>query len=305
MIASSFGWTLQPPLIALRVGVAAVIAGAVGEMTGLERSYWAAAAAVLVLYQGLNWVLAMQRGIERTLGTMLGLILAAILSLFHPDGLALIGAIVLLQFVGQLFVRSNYALAVAFFTPMALLMAGPGSASVSDANELLLARGIDTIIGCGVGLAVLLATYRTGGATVRRALSEILAAAQATVPFLARGEVTTVEARTARRRLRSQAFDLILLYEEQAGGTESARGEADRAWPAIVAAQRLAFRILAACWEIEASGNAAKAPLDDDGCQARSRALESLQAGRVAAIPVSASDFLVPEIILLNESVTS
>jgi uncharacterized membrane protein YccC len=260
---------------------------------------------VLVLYQGLNWVLAMQRGFERTLGTMLGLILAAILGWLHPGGLALIGALVLLQFVGQLFVISNYAFSVAFFTPMALLMAGAATAAASDVNELLLARGLDTILGCGVGLAVLLATYRTGGATVRRALSETLAAAQSTLPFLARGEVTTIEARTARRRLRSQAFDLILLYEEQAGGTESARGEADRAWPAIVAAQRLAFRILAACWEIEASGNAAKAPLDDDGCQALSRALESLQAGRVAAIPVSSSDFLVPEIILLNESVTS
>ncbi|MBR0848434.1 FUSC family protein [Bradyrhizobium diazoefficiens] len=305
MIASSFAWTLQPPLIATRVGAAALIAGAAGVMIGLERSYWAAAAAVLVLYQGLNWVLAMQRGFERTLGTMLGLILAATLTWLHPGGVALIGCIVLLQFIGQLFVVSNYAFAVAFFTPMALLMAGPGSASVSDVNELLLARGLDTILGCAVGLAVLLVTYRTGGSTVRRAIAETLAAAKLVLPFLARGEVTTIEARTARRRLRSNAFGLILLYEEQAGGTGRARGEADRAWPAIVATQRLAFRILGACWEIEAAGNAAKAPLDDDDGQAIIRALESLQAGRVAAIPLVSSNFLVPEIILLNESVTS
>jgi hypothetical protein len=56
--------------------------------------------------------------------------------------------------------------------------------------------------------------------------------------------------------LRSNAFDLILLYEEQAGGTGRAREEADRTWPAIVVAQRLGFRILAACWEIEAAGDA-------------------------------------------------
>jgi hypothetical protein len=162
------------------------------------------------------------------------------------------------------------------------------------------------MIGCGVGLAVLLATYRTHSTTVRNALSKTLAAAKSVLPFLSRGEVTSAEARIARRRLRSDAFDLILLYEEQAGGTGRAREEADRTWPAIVAAQRLAFRILAACWEIEAAGDAGKAHghllLATDRAQAIVQALNSLQAGHATAIPRSASNFLVPEIIALNES---
>jgi hypothetical protein len=141
---------------------------------------------------------------------------------------------------------------------------------------------------------------------VSNALSEALAAAKSVLPFLSRGEVTTAEARVARRRLRSSAFDLILLYEEQAGGTKRARAEADRTWPAIVAAQRLAFRILAACWEIEAAGEAGKAcgPLlfGDEGEQAIVRVLNSLQVGHAAAVPRSASNFLLPEIIMLNES---
>ena len=66
---------------------------------------------------------ALQRGLERTVGTILGLIVAAVLTWLHPGGLALVGSIVVLQFAGQLFARSNYAFAVFFFTPMALLMA--------------------------------------------------------------------------------------------------------------------------------------------------------------------------------------
>ena len=305
MIAISFAWAVQPPRIALRVGAAALIAGSVGVLTGLERSYWAAAAAVLILHQGFNWVRAMQRGIERTFGTILGLIVAAIVSWLHPRGLAVVGCIAMLQFAGQLFVVSNHAFAVFFFTPMALLMATAVSAS-SDVSQLLVARGLDTIIGCGVGLAVLLATYRTDAATVRNALSETLTAAKSVLPFLSGGEVTSAEARVTRRRLRSNAFDLILLYEEQAGGTGRARGEADRIWPAIVAAQRLAFRILAACWEIEAAGDAGKAHghllLAADREQAIVQALDSLQAGHATAIPRSVSNFLVPEIVALNES---
>ena len=255
MIAISFAWAVQPPRIALRVGTAALIAGSVGVFTGLERSYWAAAAAVLILHQGFNWVRASQRGLERTFGTILGLIVAAIVSWLHPRGVALVGCIAALQLAGQLFVVSNHAFAVFFFTPMALLMATAVSVS-SDVSQLLVARGLDTLIGCGVGLAVLLATYRTDSTTVRNALSKTIAAAKSVLPFLSRGEVTSAEARVARRRLRSNAFDLILLYEEQAGGTGRAREEADRTWPAIVVAQRLGFRILAACWEIEAAGDA-------------------------------------------------
>lgn len=306
MIATSFGWAVQPPRIALRVGAAALIAGSVGVLTGLERSYWAAAAAVLILHQGLNWVRAMQRGLERTVGTILGLIVAAVLSWLQTRGLALVGCIAALQFAGQLFVVSNHAFAVFFFTPMALLMATAFSTSTSDVSQLLAARGLDTMIGCAVGLAVLLATYRTGSVTIKDALSDTFAAAKSVLPFLSRGEVTSVEARVARRRLRSNAFNLILLYDERAGGTGRAREEADRAWPAVVAAQRLAFRILAACWEIEAAGEAGSAhgPLlfGAGGDQAIVRALNSLQAGHAGAIPRSASNFLVPEIILLNES---
>jgi len=235
--------------------------------------------------------------------------LAAVLLWLYPRGLTLVGCIAVLQFVGQLFAGSNYALAVFLFTPMALLIATAGSLSAPDVGPLLVARGLDTMIGCGVGLAVLLATYRTDSVTARNALSETLGAATFLLPYLARGAVTTAEARIARRRLRTHAFDLIQLYEEQAGGTERAREEADRIWPAVVAAHRLAFRILAACWEIEAAVTAGKArgPLlfGDGGEQATVRALNALRAGRAAEMPVSTLSFLVPEIAALNESLPS
>ncbi len=151
--------------------------------------------------------------------------------------------------------------------------------------------------------------HRTDSATLGNALSETLGAAKFLLPYLARGEVTTAEARIARRRLRYSAFDLVQLYEEQAGGTERAREEADRTWPAIVAVHRLAFRILGACWEIEAEGDAGKArgPLlfGVGGKHATVRALNSLQAGHAAEIPRSGSSFLVPEITALNESLPS
>jgi hypothetical protein len=244
--------------------------------------------------------------LERTFGTMLGLFVATALLWLQPLGLPLIGCIVALQFVGQLFAVTNYALAVFFFTPMALLMATAANQSSFEINQLLVARGLDTIIGCGIGLAVLLATYRTESVTARNALSQTLGAANSVLPFLSRGDVTTAEARVARRRLRFTAFNMVQLYEEQAGGTARAREEADRASPAMVATQRLAFRVLAACWEIEAAGDAAKACssllLGPDGERAAVQAIASLQAGHAAEISSLAANFLKPEIAALNEA---
>lgn len=80
------------------------------------------------------------------------------------------------------------------------------------------------------------------------------------LPMLAAGDVTSAAARRARIGLRNASVDMMLLYEAQTGMGGRAREEADRLWPATVAAQRLAFRILAACWECEATGARALTP---------------------------------------------
>ena len=54
-------------------------------------------------------------------------------------------------------VRYNYALAVIFITALAITMASGGHA-VESIAELLWARAIDTIIGCTIGIGVLLVT---------------------------------------------------------------------------------------------------------------------------------------------------
>ena len=48
--------------IALRVGVAALITGFVALWLGVDHSYWAVAAAVLMLHQGFDWIRTVARG---------------------------------------------------------------------------------------------------------------------------------------------------------------------------------------------------------------------------------------------------
>jgi uncharacterized membrane protein YccC len=114
----------SPTLVAsLRVGLAAAIAASVGAALDLERAYWIVAAAVLIVHQGWDWNRSVQRGLERIIGTLLGLALAGAVLWLAPQGLWLALMLAALQFFICMLVVGNYALAVIFITALAITMA--------------------------------------------------------------------------------------------------------------------------------------------------------------------------------------
>ncbi len=92
------------------------------------------------------------RGLHRIVGTGLGLAVAAVLFALDPGGLLLILVIVLLQVGAELLVGRNYALALVVVTPLALLMVRV--VAPTPAGTLLWDRGVETLIGVVIGLAV-------------------------------------------------------------------------------------------------------------------------------------------------------
>ncbi|MCP8894876.1 FUSC family protein [Shinella daejeonensis] len=240
-----------PLLVAARVGIATFIAGVIGAVLDLERAYWTMAAAVLMLHQGLDWVRSLQRGVERMSGTMVGLILAGAILAIHPEGLWLVLTLMLIQFTIEMTVIRNYALAVVFITTAALTIAAGGH-PVPDVGHMLWVRGTDTFIGCVIGLAVLvMTTPRTAAVRIPQELVNTLAAVRTVLDLTAGGDVTHGAARQARRDLQHRTIVLLQAYEAAVGATPWHRDAAERAWPAVVAAQRLAYRVLATCWSLE------------------------------------------------------
>jgi uncharacterized membrane protein YccC len=241
--------------LATRVGLAVLTTGAVTAALGISHAYWAMATAVLVLYQGVDWLRSVQRGIERTLGTWLGLGVAGAILALHPQGVWLALVVGALQFTVELFVMRNYTLAVVFITPAALTIAS-GGAPVPDVAGLLLARGGDTAIGCAVALFVYWLTERgRPPAGLAAAISATVTAIGTAVAHLAAGDVTTAAARTDRRDLQLRAMAMLPAYDVSVGGSGSQRAAAERMWPTVVVAEQLAYRTLAACWALEHDGD--------------------------------------------------
>jgi uncharacterized membrane protein YccC len=253
LLVESLEWKSAASTVTLRVGIAVAAAGAIGATFGLERAYWAMAAAVLVLHQGLAWQRTLRRGVERTIGTLVGLGVAGAILAIHPAGLWLVLTMMSLQLFVEMLVTRNYALAVVFVTSIALLIASGGQ-RVAEPGALLLARGLDTTIGCGIGLLVYaLFRPRDSSASTRQQIVLTLMAVEAVSRHIAAGRVTTDAAQQDRRDLQHRILGLVEWYEDEAGGLASHRAMANRMKPAVDAAQRLAYKVLAACWALQAT----------------------------------------------------
>ena len=294
-------------LVAARVGVAAIVAGTIGAALGLERAYWTTAAAVLILHQGFDWIRALQRGVERLSGTWVGLIVAGVILWIHPEGLWLAATLMLLQFIIEMIVVRNYALAVVFITAAALTIAAGGQA-VPDVGHLLWVRGTDTTIGCIIGLAVLvLTTPRVVAVRIPQEIGRTLDAVNTMIDLIARGAICTPDARSAQRDLQHRTIVLLQSYDAGVGATPGHRQSAEQMWPTVVATQRLAYRVLSTCWTLETTAReTAPELIGADGHNQIKRALIDLaEAIRTGSKPEPIAElpaFLRSEILTLRES---
>ncbi|WP_440776023.1 FUSC family protein [Microbacterium sp. 22296] len=137
--------------MAATVGAAALLAGIAGALLVGTHWYWAMVGAVAAV-GGAHVTARLIRGVQRLVGTLLGVLIAAgLLALHLPPWLVILVAVAL-QAASELFVGRNYGIAMIFITPLALLMIS--LASPATPEMLLRDRVIETIIGVAVGTVV-------------------------------------------------------------------------------------------------------------------------------------------------------
>ncbi|GAB4013371.1 FUSC family protein [Nocardioides ultimimeridianus] len=132
-------------------GLGVAIAGSIATGAGIGRPYWAMVSAVVPLVAP-DFALQVVRGAHRIMGTAGGLVTAWALLELHLPVLATILLVAALQAMTELVVGRHYAAALIFITPLALLMVH--LAAPIPIPELLTDRGLETLIGVTIGLAI-------------------------------------------------------------------------------------------------------------------------------------------------------
>jgi hypothetical protein len=149
-----FDFDAPSRIITFRLVLASGIAVLVAAPLGVHRVYWVLLTVVAILQNGHRIRLTAVRGIQRIVGTVVGVGLFAVIALIDPKGLWLALLLALLQFSVELIVIRNYGLALILITPLALTIAAQGHSErlidvVSD-------RVVDTLLGGAIALLVLL-----------------------------------------------------------------------------------------------------------------------------------------------------
>ncbi|MCV7251073.1 FUSC family protein [Mycobacterium hackensackense] len=249
--------------VMLRVAVAAPLAGATAAITGVGHVYWAVAAAVLVLHTGIDRTATLRRGTERLVGTWIGLVLAAAVLVVHPQGPWLALVVAALQFVIEILVTRNYTLASVFITAAALTAST--AAHRVDVGPIIVDRGLDTLIGCAVGIAVYLFTApRQEAGRLGAAVADTLVEVAAVARYLCADTPATLAARAARRDLQRAVLDLGAAYGAALGGTAGQTALAQQLTATVSAAESLGYLMVTSCWAAEDGATTLLAEVDGD-----------------------------------------
>lgn len=140
-------------------GVAGVVATLLAAPAGVHHNYWAMVAAVVPLV-GHSTRYRVSRGLQRVIGTFLGLVLTAGIILLDPPVIVLVLIIAVLQVAAELYIARQYVIAQTVVTPLALLSTmlvgvtagGAGSLMAAGGLQHLADRGVETVIGAIVGI---------------------------------------------------------------------------------------------------------------------------------------------------------
>ncbi|WP_043826716.1 FUSC family protein [Rhodococcus opacus] len=141
-------WTIVARLL-----VACPAAGLLALGFGVGRPDWAVITAAMILHQGPDRVLGTYRGLHRFFGTVLGLVVLALLSSLDLPAAVLVLVVALLMAGIEAFLVRNYGLAMVFITPLALVLGSRGTHV--DLAAVSRDRLLETVIGVAVALVVL------------------------------------------------------------------------------------------------------------------------------------------------------
>ncbi|MFC4605984.1 FUSC family protein [Rhodococcus kronopolitis] len=247
----SHAWTA-----ATRVLVACLVAGGVTVAIGTDRPDWAVITAVLVLHQGPDRILGTYRGIHRVAGTVVGVLVFAVLFSLHLSGVWLVLTVMALQLLFELFVSRNYGVAVVFITPLAILIGNTGQPHAAVA-PVVWERLVETAIGVTVALVVLWTVDR-------RAHRRVLRWTDRRVALFTGLTLQALRAPADDDALLPLRRDLTFeLHSSSLAGIDAAHNEpawAAAHWPAHTDLHHLGFDVLAGCW----SAAAGRPPHDDE-----------------------------------------
>jgi hypothetical protein len=225
---------------AARIGIAVGLGVATGRALGLGHAYWIGLTAAAVL-QGSNLMITRRRVVHRLAGTLIGVGLAFAVLGWHPPIWLVVIAVAFFQGLVELAIATNYGVAVAGITVLALLLFDVAASGEETITITIGSRLADTVIGAV--LALVLRQLLWPGATLRRLPGAQALTLRATSRVLAEAWAQRPDPQLLADRHRALQGSLAVLRAvdaDAAADTGLASRSTDSAWPVSAGIEELA-----------------------------------------------------------------
>ncbi|SFS52331.1 FUSC family protein [Paenibacillus sp. 453mf] len=233
----------------LRYGLVLLVAAAIAYGFHFDRSYWVPLSSAAVMAGG-TYIGTVYRGLQRSAGTMIGILIGAAVLWYEPLGIVIPLTLMIFQFIVELIYGRNYALAVLFLTPSTLLI-GTTIQPALTAGYFISARIVDIIIGSIIAIVGSLLLWRTRAS---RKLPETLSNAvqKEGEMLLAILNADPVHDKQVQEQdLRNALIQLRLVYDDAFAESIKKSSQIAVLWPAVADCLHLGYVLLAAANKYE------------------------------------------------------
>lgn len=234
-----------PWLAARRMAAAVLLTCIVSYGLRAGHPSWAVMTTALVMSVTRDRLALTHRALHRVSGTVIGIGVFAVIHSLHPRGLVLIVVALALVYCIQMLAVRNYALAVIFVTPMALLIS-TAAAPYRPIGEIAGERVFETVIGAAASVVVIwLAGRRAPVALVRRQFRRSLRSLERLLLLIADGEQSTDRGYAARRDLSYEQLQCSRILQLAQTDLPQDLSEWDLLETSL---NEASYVVLAACW---------------------------------------------------------
>ncbi len=226
----------------LRYGLILTIAALIAYAFELERGYWMTLSCAAVML-GTTVLTTFHRAIQRTIGTIAGVLLAVLLLSSHPGGYVIVLTLFALTSLTELFITRNYAIAAFFFTPNAIFMA-ESTTNIHDITYFASARISTIIIGCVIGLiGTFLIGRRSASSRLPHLIAKTIRSQMQFIVLLFSVQGGTVAASESResKKMHTNMTNLKLVYTTALGEIPKNKQVLEYLWPVMFTVEHLGY----------------------------------------------------------------
>ncbi|MEW4971131.1 FUSC family protein [Bacillus stercoris] len=236
-LRNAFDWKSPVLIRALKYGIVLFAADMFALVFGYARSYWIPLSAAAVML-GTTVVFTLHRAIQRSAGTVIGVMLAGAILFFKPGGVYIAFCIAALQCLLEMLIVRNYALAVPFLTANALVITESMHGG-ADTGYFMIARLTDVAVGSVIGLlGTMLLWRRFSTKRLPELMRNVIRLEGQFMEKLLTGQ------KADEHKLRVSLVRLRDAYDKALG--EFPHANADALWPVISGTQHLGYYLLSA-----------------------------------------------------------